>query len=395
MARTRGGRWPGGVGLLSMLAALSAGCQVHVSVLEEGPPVTSIGAAYRSTSVAVNPQTATEPAQTWWQRRGNDVVQASSLSTEKPAADALADRLPTEKDKSVHPAYMIEPPDVLLLEPVHLVPRPGYRLEPSDVLAIQVAEGSSSRPISGRFHVRSDGTVHLGPTCGTVRVGGSTLAQAAETIRVHLSHVLREPQVAVGLAHFHGMEQLTGQRRVGSDGTIALGSYGNVSVTGLSVQQARQAIERHLAKQLLNPEVSVSVAATNSKVFYLILDGGMFGQQVLRMPLSGNETVLDAVSRVHGRWPMSASSTIWLARPVPARRSYQILPVRWQQTVAAGETTTNYQLFPGDRLYVKTSFPAAFHNYLEQTWASVEEFFNGPELPTEAPAGSVSVADRR
>ena len=45
---------------------------------------------------------------------------------------------------------------------------------------------------------------------------------------------------------------------------------------------------------------------------------------------------------------------IWVARPTPANHACnQILPVDWLAITQGGSTRTNYQLFPGDRVYVK------------------------------------------
>ena len=38
----------------------------------------------------------------------------------------------------------------------------------------------------------------------------------------------------------------------------------------------------------------MDVQGFNSKLYYVILDGGGAGQQVVRLPVTGNETVLDA-----------------------------------------------------------------------------------------------------
>ncbi len=52
------------------------------------------------------------------------------------------------------------------------------------------------------------------------------------------------------------------------------------------------------ARQYLeNPEVSVSVFSYNSKVYYVITQGAGMGDGVFRFPVTGNETVLDAVSQ--------------------------------------------------------------------------------------------------
>ena len=45
------------------------------------------------------------------------------------------------------------------------------------------------------------------------------------------------------------------------DGTIGLGVYGSVYVTGMTLEQARLAIEMHLSQSLLEPEISLDVYA--------------------------------------------------------------------------------------------------------------------------------------
>src|SRR5262249_10324186 len=59
--------------------------------------------------------------------------------------------IPTELAKVSMPAYVIEPPDILLLDPIRLVPRPPYRLEPLDQLLIQVSNALQDQPISGVY----------------------------------------------------------------------------------------------------------------------------------------------------------------------------------------------------------------------------------------------------
>ncbi len=146
-----------------------------------------------------------------------------------------------------------------------------------------------------------------------------------------------------------------GDHCVSLDGTINLGPYGCVYVTGLTIPQAKAAIERHLSGSLLNSEISLAVSGTNSKVYYIITDGPGLGEQVFRFPLTGNETVLDALSNLHGTPPAGSRRRVWLARPSPPRKEgYQVLPVDWEAITRAGSTETNYQIFPGDRIYVKT-----------------------------------------
>ena len=55
-----------------------------------------------------------------------------------------------------------------------------------------------------------------------------------------------------------------------------------------------------LTQYLEAPLVSVDVYAYNSKVYYVITQGAGFGDNIQRFPVTGNETVLDAISQVQG-----------------------------------------------------------------------------------------------
>ena len=73
----------------------------------------------------------------------------------------------------------------------------------------------------------------------------------------------------------------------------------------------------------------------------------------MRVPSTGNETVLDAISQINGLPAVASKERIWVARPAPAGKClYQNLPVDWKGITRSGDTTTNYQVMPGDRIYV-------------------------------------------
>jgi polysaccharide biosynthesis/export protein len=152
-------------------------------------------------------------------------------------------------------------------------------------------------------------------------------------------------------------QPIRGQHLVRPDGTIGLGIYGSVAVAGLTLEQARAAIVQVLAQRINDIDVnnlSVDVVAYNSKTYYVITDGGGYGEQVFRLPVTGNETVLDAISLVNGLPPVASKCHIWLARPCcAANHSHVVLPVDWVGITQGGIPDTNYQVFPGDRIYVK------------------------------------------
>jgi polysaccharide biosynthesis/export protein len=169
---------------------------------------------------------------------------------------------------------------------------------------------------------------------------------------------------------------INGQHLVRPDGTISLGTYGDVFVAGLTLDQIKDAIARMLREQVykkapkeedgvktkgekftleeLRKEIAVDVGVYNSKFYYIITDGGGYGEQVYKLPCTGNETVIDALAAISGIPAQGSKKKIWVARATPTDRHAQpfILPVDWCAIAQRGSAATNYQLFPGDRLYV-------------------------------------------
>lgn len=282
--------------------------------------------------------------------------------------------VPRELTKVSMPDYVIEPPDILQIEAVRIIPLPPYRIEPLDSLAVYVSDALPQQPIQGLYPVDPDGTINLGFSYGTVQVVDQTVEGAKTAIDNHLKQVIKPGyQVNVSLAETRGKQQITGPHLVRQDGKISLGTYGSVSVVGLTLDAAKATIEHHLSKYLQKPEVSVDVAGYNSKVFYVITDNAGFGEAVYRLPLTGNETVLDALSQTYGLPPTASKKRIWVARPVPANTGCeQVLPVDWCAITQRGITESNYQLLPGDRIYVQSQPLLTFTTALNKTLAPIE-----------------------
>ncbi len=273
---------------------------------------------------------------------------------------------PRELQKVSLPAYRVEPPDVIQIEVLKVVPLPPYRLEVYDVVQIEVAGTLLDQPISNLFIIQAEGTVNLGPAYGSVRVAGMTIEQATEAIHRHLLQILQRPVVSVRLIQAAGMQPVSGVYLVGPDGTINLRQYGQVSVAGMSMPEIKVALQRHLSQFLDSPDVSVDVVAYNSKVYYIITEGAGVGDNVVRVPITGNETVLDAVSQIRGLSQLS-SQKIWIARPAPhGFHCEQILPVDWNAITEGGSTSTNYQILPGDRVFIAEDKMIAFNNFVSK-----------------------------
>jgi polysaccharide export outer membrane protein len=196
---------------------------------------------------------------------------------------------------------------------------------------------------------------------------------------------LAEPQVTVELARAQGEQQITGEHLVRPDGTISLGRYGSVRVIGMTLDQAKQSIEAHLAAYLESPEVYVDVIEYNTKACYVITDNAGRGEQVLRFTVAGNETVLDVISQINGLPPFVAKSDIVLARPAPDDAGCgQVMPVDWIAITQRGCTATNYQVLPGDRIYIYADHMFTFGNFIDKMVSPFERIFGFTILGTQA-----------
>lgn len=195
------------------------------------------------------------------------------------------------------------------------VSMPDYVVEPPDLITVEVLEALPGRPVSGERLVRPDGKISLG-FYGEVYVAGLTTTEIKEKIVLHL-------------------------RKYIPDDTL-----------GLMVEEEDKLTKMMKPKEIPPAEsdrVFVDVTAYNSKVYYVQGDVAAPG----KLPITGNETVLDAINYAGGLIPTAAPQNIRLVRPAPSGAACeQVLPVNLAAIISAGDPTTNYQIMPGDRLVV-------------------------------------------
>ena len=292
--------------------------------------------------------------------------------------------VPHELEKTALPEYRIEPPDILLIEAVNNLRPADAPIGAGEPLIIRVnrtlpvleTEGvvsESFKKIDGPYIVGTDGYVNLGPEYGQVLCAGQPLAEVQRRIEVHLNRILKQPQVLVTLPDPTAKQIVAGEHLVRPDGTVGLGVYGGVFVAGKTLREAKAAIEAHLSSFMHAPEIAIDVLGYNSKVYYIVTDGGGAGEQVTRLPCTGNETVLDAISQIRGLPTVANKGQIWVARPSGRQHGIdQVLHVDWDAIVQGGQSYTNYQILPGDRLYVKADRCIAFDTKLAKITAPLE-----------------------
>ncbi len=182
-----------------------------------------------------------------------------------------------------------------------------------------------------------------------------------------------------------GFQPIAGQHLVRPDGTISLGTYGSVYVAGLTLNEIQDAVAAQIHILLKNKSLEeikknldVDVLAYNSKFYYVITDGGGYGEQVYPIPVTGNETVLDALSKINGLPPVASKKCIWVARATADCDHPNILRVDWCGITQRGCVATNYQIFPNDRIYVASD-----------KWIRLESWLSKRLNPVDRVMGSV------
>ncbi|HZW34629.1 MAG TPA: polysaccharide biosynthesis/export family protein [Isosphaeraceae bacterium] len=196
---------------------------------------------------------------------------------------------------------------------------PEYVVEPPDLVLVEVLEALPGRPISGERLVRPDGKISLG-FYGEVYVAGLTIPEVKEKIILHLRKYIADETLGI--------------LELDEEGVVKLDSTGKPIV----IKDLRD-----------SDRVFVDVTAYNSKNYYVLGDVLVPG----KMPITGNETVLDALNYAGGLLPTAAPQNIRLVRPAPPGACCeQLLPVNLAAITSGGDPSTNYQLMPGDRLVV-------------------------------------------
>jgi polysaccharide export outer membrane protein len=180
-------------------------------------------------------------------------------------------------------------------------------------------------------------------------------------------------------------QPIRGQHLVRPDGTVGLGIYGSAFVGGMTIEQARDAIFAQIRRRVTNFDIrdlNVDVLAYNSKFYYVVTDGGGYGEQVYPFPITGSETVLDALGRINGLPPVADKRRVWVSRRAPGDAG-QVLPVDWCGIVQRGATSTNYQLMPGDRVYVKADRWMTADSWIGKRLSPIERILGATLLGSE------------
>ncbi len=135
------------------------------------------------------------------------------------------------------------------------------------------------------------------------------------------------------------------------DGTIDLGQYGRPVVAGKTLQGVEDQIRDVIkAKNKDAVAITVRLLARPGKVFYVLGEVNAPGA----FPITGHDTVLSAITQAGGLTRKASEQNIIVSRPTVPDGCRVVFPVCYTNIVQLGDTTTNYQLQTGDRVFVSS-----------------------------------------
>ena len=175
--------------------------------------------------------------------------------------------------------------------------------------------------------------------------------------------------VLVESADFDANLKFPADQTVQPDGTIDLGRFGRPAIAGMSVAEVEALVDRRVDTVLSNDErflnqypdesyadiresglleINVRLIDPAGSVYYVL--GAVAAPGVY--PLAGRETVLDAILTAGGLADNAKKCDVILSRPSVPHDCRTVLPVCYNHVVQSGDSTTNYQILPGDRIFV-------------------------------------------
>jgi polysaccharide export outer membrane protein len=141
----------------------------------------------------------------------------------------------------------------------------------------------------------------------------------------------------------YGSPEFSGQHMIRPDGKITMPFLGDVIATGITPAELSFSIKDKLKKYIVDPDVSVSVSAVNSKRYYIQGEVNRTGEYKLLVPTK----VLEALVNAGGFKDFANQKKI-----VIMRTSGERLNFNYKEVIKGKNMDQNIYLKPGDIIIV-------------------------------------------
>ena len=150
-----------------------------------------------------------------------------------------------------------------------------------------------------------------------------------------------EDQISVLI---YGSPEFSGAHMIRPDGKITMPFLGDVLAAGFTPLELSTAIKERLKKYIVDPDVSVSVSAVNSKRFYIQGEVNKTGEYKLLVPTK----VLEALVNAGGFKDFANQKKIVIMRVTGERLNFN-----YKEVIKGKNMDQNIYLKPGDIIIVK------------------------------------------
>ena len=130
------------------------------------------------------------------------------------------------------------------------------------------------------------------------------------------------------------------------DGHISFDLVGDVEVAGKTIREVQAEITQRISRFIVHPDVAVNLAASRSRQIFVLGEIRNPGAY----PILGTTSVIDAFGKAGGSTRFSKLSTARLLRPTEGEPL--AFHVNLEAIARSGDGQTNYELEPGDILFV-------------------------------------------
>ena len=230
-------------------------------------------------------------------------------------------------------------PSQSLLVPKELAnePQAVYHVGIGDSILVETVNFDASIRLPGDQVVRPDGTISLGQF-GKLSVVNKTVEQiqseAQSSINRYLENELQR--------EFESEQQR--QRLEQTEGDSAL----QLPVEESATKEQQVLLARRIADVLKKNQVSARLVNWESKKIYVLGEVNSPGA----FQYNGHQNVLDGIIEAGGLTSKANHHEIIVARPTTCDSCRIVMKVCYDQIVQLGDSSTNYQLQPGDRVFI-------------------------------------------
>ena len=261
----------------------------------------------------------------------NKLLKSAQAISETPAHAILA---PKELGKMPLDSYVVEVGDTVLIEPVKF---------------------DSTIRLPGDQVVKPDGCISIGEF-GRYEACNKTIDQIQLDVQATIdNHIRQDFEIAYEVERRHRDEDEAYQASLE---TADLGQVENDSdddKTDLKLRtdetrEERIQLNRRIEEAIGKNQISARIVNWDSKKIYVLGEVNSPGS----FNYSGHQTVLDALIEAGGINSKANKHQIIVSRPSSCSDCRVVMKVCYDQVVQLGDASTNYQLQPGDRVFVPT-----------------------------------------